>query len=123
MDRAAAYPIRKKTNYCGVRWICAPGRPDWEFIGKRSGNSDPRLPRVRRVSERMGRPFSSHRCCPQLSSRARGGLVEHTAQMMRIAREIAPLYPQLNADLLLAGILFHDCGNCGKTKCPKMVST
>src|ERR1700736_4593621 len=32
----------------------------------------------------------------------RGGLVEHTAQMMRLALEIAPLYPQLNADLLVA---------------------
>jgi 3'-5' exoribonuclease len=40
----------------------------------------------------------------------RGGLVEHTAQMMRLARVIAPLYPQLNVDLLLAGILFHDSG-------------
>src|SRR5947207_4573755 len=40
----------------------------------------------------------------------RGGLVEHTAQMMRVAKEIAPLYPQLNLDLLLAGILFHDSG-------------
>ena len=36
----------------------------------------------------------------------RGGLVEHTAQMMRVATEIAPLYPQLNLDLLLTGILF-----------------
>ncbi|HEY4255607.1 MAG TPA: HD domain-containing protein [Candidatus Udaeobacter sp.] len=40
----------------------------------------------------------------------RGGLVEHTAQMMRVAKEIAPLYPQLNRDLLIAGILFHDSG-------------
>src|SRR5207245_3175333 len=40
----------------------------------------------------------------------RGGLAEHTAQMMRLAREITPLYPQLNLDLLLAGILFHDSG-------------
>src|SRR5438093_4485633 len=40
----------------------------------------------------------------------RGGLVEHTAQMMRVAREIAPTYPQLNLDLLIAGILFHDSG-------------
>src|SRR5438105_15298490 len=40
----------------------------------------------------------------------RGGLVEHTAQMMRVAKEIAPLYPQLNLDLLIAGILFHDSG-------------
>lgn len=30
--------------------------------------------------------------------------------MMRVAREIAPTYPQLNLDLLIAGILFHDSG-------------
>ena len=40
----------------------------------------------------------------------RGGLVEHTAQMTRVALAIAPLYPQLNVDLLIAGILFHDSG-------------
>jgi 3'-5' exoribonuclease len=40
----------------------------------------------------------------------RGGLVEHTAQMMRVAKEIARAYPQLNVDLLIAGILFHDSG-------------
>jgi len=40
----------------------------------------------------------------------RGGLVEHTAQMMRVAIAVAPLYPQLNVDLLIAGILFHDSG-------------
>jgi len=30
--------------------------------------------------------------------------------MMRVAKEIAPVYPQLNTDLLIAGILFHDSG-------------
>jgi 3'-5' exoribonuclease len=40
----------------------------------------------------------------------RGGLVEHTAQMMRVAVGIAPLYPELNVDLLIAGVLFHDSG-------------
>lgn len=40
----------------------------------------------------------------------RGGLVEHTAQMVRVGLAIAPLYPQLNVDLLIAGILFHDSG-------------
>jgi 3'-5' exoribonuclease len=49
----------------------------------------------------------------------RGGLVEHTAQMMRIANEIAPLYPQLNVDLLLAGILFHDCGKLWENQLPE----
>ncbi|MBV9618169.1 MAG: HD domain-containing protein, partial [Verrucomicrobia bacterium] len=49
----------------------------------------------------------------------RGGLVEHSAQMMRIAKQIAPLYPQLNVDLLLAGILFHDCGKLWENALPE----
>lgn len=40
----------------------------------------------------------------------RGGLVEHVAQMMRCAVKIAEAYPALNRDLLIAGVLFHDCG-------------
>jgi 3'-5' exoribonuclease len=40
----------------------------------------------------------------------RGGLVEHVAQMMRCAAKICEAYPSLNRDLLLAGVLFHDCG-------------
>lgn len=49
----------------------------------------------------------------------RGGLVEHTAQMMRVAKHIAPLYPQLNLDLLLAGILFHDSGKLWENHLPE----
>src|SRR5438445_11273123 len=49
----------------------------------------------------------------------RGGLVEHTAQMMRIAKQIAPLYPDLNLDLLLAGILFHDSGKLWENALPE----
>ncbi len=40
----------------------------------------------------------------------RGGLVEHVAQMMRAANALSDVYPQLNRELLLAGVLFHDCG-------------
>lgn len=40
----------------------------------------------------------------------RGGLVEHTAQMMRSAVQICVAYPILNRDLLVTGILFHDVG-------------
>jgi 3'-5' exoribonuclease len=49
----------------------------------------------------------------------RGGLVEHTAQMMRVAKGIAPLYPELNLDLLLAGILFHDSGKLWENALPE----
>src|SRR5215472_8900321 len=49
----------------------------------------------------------------------RGGLVEHTAQMMRVAKQIAPLYPELNLDLLLVGILFHDSGKLWENALPE----
>ena len=49
----------------------------------------------------------------------RGGLVEHTAQMMRVATELVPLYPQLNLDLLIAGILFHDSGKLWENHLPE----
>lgn len=40
----------------------------------------------------------------------RGGLLRHTAQMMRSASALSGVYPHLNRDLLLAGTLFHDTG-------------
>ncbi len=40
----------------------------------------------------------------------RGGLVEHTSQMMRAACALAGVYQKLNRDLLIAGVLFHDSG-------------
>jgi len=40
----------------------------------------------------------------------RGGLLRHTGQMMRTADAICSAYPVLNRDLLLTGVIFHDCG-------------
>lgn len=40
----------------------------------------------------------------------RGGLVEHVAQMMRTAVQVCEAYPNLNRDLLVSGVLFHDVG-------------
>ena len=37
-----------------------------------------------------------------------GGLLEHTHNAMRSARAVAPLYPELNADLCLFGVFVHD---------------
>jgi len=39
-----------------------------------------------------------------------GGLLEHTLNLARCCRELLPMYPALNADLVLAGVLFHDMG-------------
>ncbi|MEA3348212.1 MAG: HD domain-containing protein [Pseudomonadota bacterium] len=39
-----------------------------------------------------------------------GGLLEHTLSVARIALKVAPLYPQINLDLVLTGALLHDIG-------------
>jgi len=39
-----------------------------------------------------------------------GGLLEHTHNMLRVAVAILPLYPNVQADLVLAGIFLHDIG-------------
>jgi 3'-5' exoribonuclease len=39
-----------------------------------------------------------------------GGLLEHSLAVARLVDVIAPLYPSLNRDLLLAGALLHDVG-------------
>jgi len=43
-----------------------------------------------------------------------GGLLEHTLNVARAAKAILPLYPELNGDLLLAGVFFHDCGKAAE---------
>ena len=85
---------------------------DWEFIVQSIGTiADPRL---RALSEtfvnKWGDRFRRAAAARKYHHARRGGLVEHTAQMMRLARAIAPLYVQLNLDLLIAGVLFHDSG-------------
>lgn len=49
----------------------------------------------------------------------RGGLVEHVAQMMRSAAVLCPVYPELNRDLILTGVLFHDCGKLWENSYPE----
>ena len=39
-----------------------------------------------------------------------GGLLEHTLSVARAAKAILPLYPLVNADLVLAGVFLHDMG-------------
>src|SRR5713226_148154 len=96
----------------GPAELRAKQNADWEFIEKAINTV--RDPRLRSLCEAFlkewGDRFRRTAAARNYHHARRGGLVEHTAQMMRVAKEIAPLYPQLNLDLLLAGILFHDSG-------------
>jgi 3'-5' exoribonuclease len=85
---------------------------DWKYITERCADiGDPRL---RSLCEtflaEFGERFRRTAAARNYHHARRGGLVEHCSQMMRVANAIAPLYPQLNVDLLVAGILFHDSG-------------
>ncbi|HET9857436.1 MAG TPA: HD domain-containing protein, partial [Chthoniobacterales bacterium] len=105
----------------GPAELRAKQNADWQFILQTIATiSDPRLRTlcdtfVKELGERFRRTAAARKN----HHARRGGLVEHTAQMMRVALSIAPLYPQLNADLLFAGILFHDSGKLWENALPE----
>jgi len=105
-------PHEKNDLLQGPAELRAKQNVDWQFICETIAKiTDPRLRAVcdafvKEFAERFRRTAAARKN----HHARRGGLVEHTAQMMRVAMAIAPLYPQLNVDLLIAGILFHDSG-------------
>ena len=46
----------------------------------------------------------------------RSGLLHHTTDMLRLARAALTVYPWLNRDLLLAGVILHDLGKLEELK-------
>ena len=65
---------------------------------------------VRGVFEDIGEVF---RWCPAAVSMHhayRHGLLEHTVHMARACKALLPVYPEVDADLAMAGILLHDTG-------------
>ncbi|MES2997663.1 MAG: HD domain-containing protein [Verrucomicrobiota bacterium] len=72
---------------------------------------DPRLLALcERFLDQMGARFRRTAAARRNHHARRGGLVEHVASMMRSADALCVVYPDLNRDLLLTGVLFHDCG-------------
>ena len=46
----------------------------------------------------------------------RSGLLHHTTDMLRMAKGVLEVYPWLNRDLLLAGVIIHDLGKADELK-------
>src|SRR2546427_6734860 len=114
-------PQEKSELLQGPVELRAKQNADWEFIEKIIHTiTDPRLRGLYEAFlKEWGERFRRTAAARNYHHARRGGLVEHTAQMMRVAKEIAPLYPELNLDLLLAGILFHDCGKLWENQMPE----
>ena len=85
---------------------------DFEFIRETVGTiGDPRLCKLSQLFlSDFGERFRRTAAARNYHHARRGGLVEHTAQMMRAALSLSAIYPELNRDVLLTGILFHDSG-------------
>ena len=65
---------------------------------------------VRGVFEEIGEAFRYAPAAVSMHHAYRHGLLEHTLHMARACRALLPLYPQVDADLAMAGILLHDTG-------------
>ncbi len=94
---------------------------DWnDILGFISSIKDPRL---NNACEIFLKSYSAKfkRCAAARRNHhaRRGGLIEHVAQMMRSADAVSSVYTQLNRDLLLAGVLFHDCGKMWENNYPE----
>ena len=82
--------------------------------------ADPRLHALcQRFFSQLGDRFRRTAAAKRNHHARRGGLVEHVAQMMRSAAALSPVYPELNRDLLLTGVLFHDCGKLWENTYPE----
>ena len=69
---------------------------------------------VQGVFDEIGEQFRAAPAAIAMHHAYRHGLLEHTCHMARAARALLPLYPEVDADLALAGILVHDTGKVGE---------
>ncbi len=71
-------------------------------------------PSLRRLAEeaqrRFGEQLRVHPAAKSIHHAYRGGLLEHVVTMAELAIDIAAKYPELDRDLLLLGVYFHDLG-------------
>lgn len=65
---------------------------------------------VQAVFDEIGEQFRTAPAAVAMHHAYRHGLLEHTTHMARAAKALLPLYPEVDADLALAGVLVHDTG-------------
>jgi 3'-5' exoribonuclease len=65
---------------------------------------------VRNVVDDMGESFRTAPAATMMHHAYRHGLLEHTVHMARAAKALLPLYPEVDPQLAMAGILLHDVG-------------
>jgi len=84
----------------------------WQRLGKHLESLV--RPASRRLAglalERHGEALRVHPAAKSIHHAFRGGLLEHTVSMLGLAVAVCDHYPELDRDLVLLGVLFHDLG-------------
>lgn len=65
---------------------------------------------VRKILSKTEEKFFSYPAAKRHHHAMAGGLSYHTVSMLKIARAMIEIYPQLNPSLLIGGLLLHDIG-------------
>lgn len=60
--------------------------------------------------EELGEDFKNAPGAIMMHHAYRSGLLEHTVHILRAAKVLLPLYPEVDSNLALAGIILHDIG-------------
>jgi len=84
-------------------------RAEFEDFIKKISHDELRMT-LRQVFDAIGEAFYSCPAAIAMHHAYRHGLLEHTVHMARVARATLPLYPEVDPDLAMAGILVHDIG-------------
>ena len=132
-ESSAAYGLDAKTWTCRpldpdeVQALLAGPKPlrekqaaDYAYLADSVARiADPRLKALCEMFlDELGERFRRTAGARNNHHARRGGLVEHTAQMMRTAAAICVAYPSLNSDLMTAGVLLHDSGKMWENALP-----
>ncbi len=121
IDLRPLAPEEEEVLLAGGGELCCRQQEDWQTILTLVDSmADPRIAALSRsLLESFETRFRRAAAARGYHHARRGGLVEHTAGVMRAAAALCTAYPQLNRDLLLAGALFHDCGKMWENPYPE----
>ncbi|MDR1145588.1 MAG: HD domain-containing protein [Verrucomicrobiales bacterium] len=94
---------------------------NWDFtVGVCTALKEPRLRAVSLLAlKSLEKKWRRAAAARTYHHARRGGLLEHTSQMLRGAVALAPLYPEVCPDLLCCGVLFHDAGKLWENDYPE----
>jgi 3'-5' exoribonuclease len=91
-------------------------REDVDDLWRRLGRTVAQVerPELRRLAEhaldKHGEALKGHPAAKSMHHAYRGGLLEHVTSMAELAVRVCGHYPQLDRDVVLVGVLFHDLG-------------